>query len=331
MKAVVLEEFGGPEVLAIRDIADPVAGPDDVRIRVVATALNRADLLERQGRYPPPGNKPRYQIPGLEVSGVVDQVGERVVAYRPGDQVMALLSGGGYAEYVLTPERLTMPVPDRIELVNAAAIPEAFLTAFDALFTQGGATSGSRVLVHAGASGVGSAAIQMAHQFHMSVIATVGSQMKLEAARAFGADRVVNYRHEQFADAVMEWSQGAGVDVIVDFVGQSYFADNMRVLANDGTLVVVGTLSGTSTTLDLGTVLGKRLRIQGTTLRSRAIEKKMALIQRFLKEAWPLLEKGLISPVIDRCYDLENVAEAHRYLASNQNIGKVLIRVAPGA
>ncbi|PSR20031.1 MAG: NADPH quinone oxidoreductase [Sulfobacillus acidophilus] len=327
MKAVVLEEFGGPEVLTIREIPDPIAGPDEVRIRVSATALNRADLLERQGRYAMPGNKPRYQIPGLEVSGVVDQVGERVVAYRPGDRVMALLSGGGYAEYAVSPERLTMPVPVGIDIINAAAIPEAFLTAFDALFTQGGAGPGSRVLVHAGASGVGSAAIQLAHQFHMSVVTTVGSQIKLEAARAFGADHVVNYRHEPFADAVLDWSQGRGVDVILDLVGQSYFADNLRVLSHDGTLVVIGTLSGTATTLDLGIVLGNRLKIQGTTLRSRAVEKKMALIQRFLKEAWPLLDRGLIAPVIDSTYDLADIAEAHRYLVSNQNIGKVLVRV----
>lgn len=328
MKAVVLEQFGGPEVLTMREIPDPVAGPDEVRIRVACTALNRADLLERQGRYPPPGNAPRYQIPGLEVSGVVDQVGERVVAFRPGDEVMALLSGGGYAQYAVSLERLTMPVPAGVDLRNAAAIPEAFLTAFDALFNQGGAGPGSRVLIHAGASGVGSAAIQLAHQFRMSVITTVGSAKKGESAQSLGADRVVNYRQEQFAEAVLDWSKGQGVDVIVDLVGQSYFQDNLRVLASDGTLVVVGTMSGTKTTVDLGVVLAKRVRVQGTTLRSRPVEKKIFLVQRFLKEAWPLLERGLLSPVIDCTYDLEHVAQAHRYLESSQNIGKVLVRVS---
>lgn len=328
MKAVVLESFGGPDVLKVGEAPEPVMGPDDVRIRVAATALNRADLLEREGHYPPPGKPPTHQIPGLEVSGVVDRIGDRVTRYKPGDRVMALLTGGGYAEFAVSPERMTIPVPGRMGLEEAAAVPEAFLTAFDALYQQGGAGPGSRILVHAGASGVGSAALQLAHRNGMSVISTVGSQSKLEAARAFGADQVVNYRTDKFRDHVLTWTDGAGVDVILDFIGQSYLEDNLACLAPDGTMVLIGTLSGTEAPINLGIVLGKRLRIQGTTLRSRPLEKKMALVQRFIKEALPLFEAGLISPVIDRAYPLEQIHDAHRYMASNQNIGKILVRVA---
>ncbi len=327
MKAVVLESFGGPEVLRVREVPEPQAGPDEVRIRVAATALNRADLMEREGRYPPPGKPPRFQIPGLEVSGVVDQVGERVTAFQIGDRVMALLAGGGYAQAVVSHERLTMPVPDCITLERAAALPEVFLTAFDALHEQGGAHPGWRILVHAGASGVGSAAIQLARQQGMSVMATVGSHLKLEAARAFGADRVVNYRQEKFINAVEEWTGGVGVDVVIDFIGQDYLSDNLKALAPGGTLVVVGTLSGAQASLNLGMVLAKRLRIQGTALRSRPLDLKMALVRRFLREGWGLLASGSVKPVIDRVYPLQHVAEAHAYMASNQNIGKIVITV----
>lgn len=328
MQAVVLEKFGGPEVLGLASIPDPSAGPEEVRIRVMATALNRADLYERQGRYPPPGKAPRHQIPGLECSGIVDQVGERVTALKPGDEVMALLPGGGYAEYAVIHERLAMPVPAAISVTEAAAIPEVFLTAFDALYNQGGGAPGYRVLVHAGASGVGSAAIQMAHQLGMQVIATVGSQMKVEAARAFGANRVVNYRQESFLEAVRDWTQGEGVDLILDFIGQSYFDSNVKALAPEGTLVLIGALSGVEATINLGLIQARRLKIHGTALRSRALEKKMALVQQFHKEAGPLLASGRVKPVIDRVYPLSEIQEAHRYLESNQSIGKILIQVA---
>lgn len=327
MKAVVLEKFGGPEVLEVREVPTPEPGAEEVRIRVAATALNRADLLEREGRYPPPGRPPVFQIPGLEVSGTVDQVGERVTTFTPGDRVMALLPGGGYAEYAISPERLTMAVPDRLTLSDAAAIPEAFLTAFDALYLQGGGRASSRVLVHAGASGVGSAAIQLAHHTRMRVMATAGSEVKLQAASAFGADRVVNYRESAFYAAVQEWTGGQGVDLILDFVGQSYLQDNLRSLAPDGRLVLIGTLSGSQAGIDLGLVLGKRIRIQGTALRSRPLERKMALVQQFVREAGPLLAEGVITPVIDRHMPLADIQAAHEYMALNQNIGKIVVDV----
>ncbi|MCY0898347.1 MAG: NAD(P)H-quinone oxidoreductase [Firmicutes bacterium] len=329
MRAIVLEQYGGPEVLTMRDIPKPRTGPDEVLIRVHATALNRADLVQRQGRYPPPGKMGAYQVPGLEASGEVEAVGERVTLFQPGDRVMALLAEGGYAEYVAAHERLTMPIPENMSWEEASAIPEVFLTAFDALYNQGEARPGDAVLVHAGASGVGSAAIQLAHEGGMLVIATVGSQLKEEAARAFGADVVVNYRQEPFLPVVQRVTQNRGVDVILDFVGQQYLEANIEALAPDGTLVVIGTLSGSEGRLNLGLVLGRRLRIQGTALRSRPIERKMALVQQFLREAWPLLANGRVKPVIDRVYSLDKVADAHRYMASNQNIGKIVMAVSP--
>lgn len=327
MKAVVLGSFGGPEVLTIKEVPDPVPGPEEIRIRVAASALNRADLLERQGLYPPPGKKPEFQIPGLEVSGWVDAVGDRVTRFEPGDPVMALLTGAGYAEYALSHERLAMPVPSGLPVVEAAAIPEVFLTAFDALYARGGGKPGDRVLVHAGASGVGSAAIQLAHQAGFRVLATVGSQRKLEACYAFGADRVINYRTEPFREAVREWSANEGVDVILDFIGQQYLEDNLLSLAPEGVMVLIGTLSGSAASINLGIVLARRLKIHGTALRSRPLEQKMALVQAFQHQALAWLSSGAVKPVIDRAYPLAEVAEAHRYMESNQNIGKILVQI----
>lgn len=329
MKAVALTIFGGPEVLTVQEVPLPVPGPEEVRIRVRATALNRADLLEREGRYPPPGKRPTHQIPGLEVSGIVDQIGERVSMFAPGDRVMALLSGGGYAEYVVANERMTMAVPAHMELEHAAAIPEAYLTAFDSLYEQGAAYPSAGVLIHAGASGVGSAAIQLAKQANMSVITTVGSVEKANRVRALGADCVVNYHESSFVSVVKEWTHQKGVPVILDFVGQQYFEDNLRCLSPDGTIVLIGTLSGNQASIDLGLVLARRLRIQGTALRSRPLERKISLVQRFLREAWPLFQRDAIHPVIDRVYTLDQIQEAHRYMASNHNIGKIIVQVQP--
>lgn len=328
MRAVVLREFGGPEVLQFENVPVPTVGPDEVRIKVRATALNRADLAEREGHYPPPGKPPEYQIPGLECSGVVEAVGERVMDYAIGDEVMALLPGGGYAELVVVSERLVMPRPLPISVVQAAAIPEVFLTAFDALYFRGGARPGGRVLVHAGASGVGSAAIQLAHQVGIQVATTVGSQMKLEAVRAFGADLAINYRSEDFLQVVRDWSAGVGVDVVLDFIGKDYLADNLKALADDGTLVLIGALSGYQASINLGIVQARRLKIHGTALRSRPIENKMALVRAFTKEALPMMDSGRVKPVIDRTFSFAEIADAHRYMESNQNIGKIVIEVS---
>lgn len=327
MRAVVLERFGGPEVLTVGEIPEPRVGPEDVLIRVIATALNRADLAEREGRYPPPGKAPQYEIPGLEAAGIVERVGERVTGFEPGDRVMALLPGGGYAEFVAVHERLVMPVPEGIPVAEAAAIPEVFLTAYDALFNQGGARPGSRVLVHAGASGVGSAALQIARETGMRAMATVGSQLKAEAARAFGAEQVTNYREQRFLDGVEAWSQSQGVDVILDFVGQAYLHDNLKALAPGGTLVLIGALSGYEGAINLGLIQARRLKVHGTALRSRPLELKMGLVQQFIHEALWLFDTGRLKPVIDRAFPLDAIQEAHRYMESNQNIGKILIRI----
>lgn len=328
MRAVVLERYGGPEVLTIRDIPDPQVGGEQVRIRVQATALNRADIAEREGHYPPPGKPPTYEVPGLECSGVVDQVGSQVTLFKVGDPVMALLPYGGYAQYAVAHERLVMPVWAPVALVEAAAIPEVFLTAFDALFNQGGARPGYRILIHAGASGVGSAATEIAHHTGMQVITTVGSQMKVEASRAFGAHRVVNYHEEDFSKVVKSWTQSQGVDVILDFIGKDYLASNLGSLAAGGTLVLIGALSGIEGVVNLGLIQARRLRIQGTALRSRPLERKMDLVQQFIREMGPFFQTGKLKPVIDRVYPLDEVREAHQYMESNQNIGKVVLQVA---
>lgn len=327
MRAIVLEKFGGPEVLTVRDIPQPLAGPEEILIRIVATALNRADLAEREGRYPPPGKAPHYEIPGLEAAGVVEQVGDRVTCFRPGDRVMGLLPGGGYAEFVAIHERLAMPIPEGVPTVEAAAIPEVFLTAYDALFNQGGARPGARVLVHAGASGVGSAALQIARETGMRAMATVGSALKREAAQAFGAERVTNYREHRFLDDVGDWSHGQGVDVILDFVGQAYLPDNLKALAPGGTLVLIGALSGYDGAINLGLVQARRLKIHGTALRSRPLELKMALVQQFIDEVLWLFETGRVKPVIDRAFPLDAIQDAHRYMELNQNIGKIVIQI----
>lgn len=327
MRAVVLDQFGGPEVLRVREIPSPSAGPEEVLIKVFATALNRADLLEREGKYPPPGNPPRYQIPGLECAGEVIDVGDRVTKFKIGDRVMALLTGGGYAEYVTVHEQMAMTIPDRLGWSQAAAVPEAFLTAFDALFNKAEVSLGDRVMIHAGASGVGSAAIQLAKAVGARVLTTVGSVGKAEAVMSWGADRIVLYRSTSFLQEVKVWTRDQGVHAALDFVGQRYFSDNLMALSPGGTLVIIGTLSGTDASIDLGLLLARRLTVRGTVLRSRPVEEKMRLVQDFIRRGWPFLDNGQVKPVVDRQFSLDDAAEAHRYMATNQNIGKIVIAV----
>ncbi len=327
MKAIVLEKFGGPEVLTIREVDTPKAGPDDVVIRVETTAVNRADLLERQGHYPPPDPKPQHQIPGLECAGVVVDRGDRVTRFRIGDKVLALLPGGGYAEYVTCPEDLAWKKPETLTWVQAGAIPEVFLTAFDALWDKAGLMPGERVLIHAAAGGVGSAAVQLAARAGLQVAATTGSAKKVSFIRNLGANLVVNYHEQDFVEEIKEWSRGRGVDAVIDFVGQDYLSKNLQSLATGGTLVVVGTLSGSSAPLDLRQVLGRRLTIRGTALRSRPRPDKMRLVQTFAERTTDDFITGQLKPIIDRVLPLDQIGEAHRILASNQTLGKVVIAV----
>lgn len=327
MKAIVLERFGGPEVLTLRHIDQPTPGPDDVLIEVATTAVNRADLLERQGHYPPPDPKPRYQIPGLECAGVIVEKGERVTRFALGDKVLALLPGGGYAEYVTCPEDLAWKMPHSLTWPQAGAIPEVFLTAFDALWDKAGLMPGDRVLIHAAAGGVGSAAVQLAVRAGIQVAATAGSAPKVDFVRSLGADLTVNYHEQDFVAAVHEWSGGRGVHAVIDFVGKDYLTRNLKAMAAGGTLVVVGTLSGVEAPLDLREILGRRLTIRGTALRSRPRPDKMRLVQAFAERTTTDFITGRLRPIIDRVLPLTEVSEAHRILASNQTVGKVVLAV----
>ncbi|MBE3589293.1 MAG: NAD(P)H-quinone oxidoreductase [Firmicutes bacterium] len=327
MRAIVLEGYGGPEVLRWREVPDREPAADEVRVRVHATAVNRADILQRMGGYPPPGPKPEVELPGLEFAGEIDAVGRDVHGFRPGDRVMGLLAGGGYAEYVTTHHRLLMPIPDGLSFEEAAAIPEAWLTAYDALFMWAGARMGDRVLVHAGGSGVGTAATQLARAIGATVWTTVGSAEKAERSRALGAKRAIVYRQEDFVAVLREETGGRGADIILEFVGAPYLARDIEVAAVGGRIVVIGTMGGSHAQVPLGPLLAKRLRIQGTTLRSRPLEAKAALTQDFAVHALPLFAEGVLRPVVDRVFPVQEAAEAHRYMEANRNFGKIVLRV----
>jgi len=324
MRAVVLESYGGPEVLAIRDVPDPVAGPEEVLVDVVATAVNRADLLQRMGLYP--GPPMLHEIPGLEFAGRVAAVGERVDAAIVGSEVMGIVGGGGYAERVVVPERQLMGVPPVVGLPDAGAVPEVFITAYDALVLQGGLTAGGWALVHAGASGVGTAAIQLVHAVGARVAVTC-SAGKVDACQALGADVVVDYDAEDFVGAALAATGGVGVDVVLDVIGGEYVARNLAATRVGGRIVQVGVMGGGRADVPAGELLRKRITWIGTVLRARPVEEKIAVSRRCAHDLLPLFGSGALRPVIDRRYRLDQVAEAQEYVASNANVGKVLLEV----
>lgn len=325
MRAVVLTSYGGPDVLSISEIEDPSVGPEDVLVDIRATALNRADLLQRMGRYPGPPTT--YEIPGLEFAGRVSAVGASVQQWSVGDEVMGITGGGGYAEKIAVHERMLMPRPRSISLDDAAAIPEVFLTAFDALVVQGGLSSGRWALVHAGGSGVGTAAMAIASAIGARVIVTA-SAGKVDRCRELGAAAAVDYRSERFVDVVKELTSGRGVDVVLDVIGGEYTVDNIKSLRTGGRIIQVGVMGSGTVELPLGLMLPKRASLIGTVLRSRPLEEKIALTQRFIDEMLPRFDDGTMAPVIDRRFPLDEIALAHEYLASNASVGKVLIDIA---
>jgi putative PIG3 family NAD(P)H quinone oxidoreductase len=322
MRAVVLEDHGGPEVLVVRDVPDPVPGPDEVLVDVTGTAVNRADLLQRMGLYP--GPPMAHEVPGLEFAGRVAARGERVTEWSEGDEVMGIVGGGAYAERLTVHERQVLPVPPEVGLADAPAIPEAFITAYDALVIQGGLASGRRALVHAGASGVGTAAIQIAHAVGARVAVTT-STGKVEACRALGADLVVDYTQEDFVEAVQAFSGGEGVDVVLDVVGGDYVDRNLACTRVRGTVVQVGIMGSGAAQVSVGMLLQKRLTLVGTVLRARPLEEKIAVTQRVRAEVLPRFADGTLRPVIDRRYRLDEVADAHRRMEANENVGKLVI------
>jgi putative PIG3 family NAD(P)H quinone oxidoreductase len=322
MRAVVLHSHGGPEVLTVEDVPDPVPGPDEVLVEVAATALNRADLLQRMGWYPDPrGRQP--EIPGLEFAGTVSAVGERARMWRVGDRVMGIEAGGAYAQRIATHERQLLAVPEGIDLVAAAAIPEVFLTAWDALVLQGGLTSGRWALVHAGASGVGTASIQIAKAIGARIAVTC-SAGKVDACRALGADLVLERSpHDWLAAARGAVPQG--FDTVLDVIGGDEVGRNLQAVAVRGTIVQVGLMGGGTTPVDVGLLLGKRATWVGTTLRTRPLEEKVGVTRRFAAEVLPLFDAGLLRPVIDSVYPFDQIADAHRHMERNANTGKIVV------
>jgi NADPH2:quinone reductase len=319
--ALVLETHDGPDSLTVRDVPDPVPGPEEVLVAVAGAGVNRADLLQTRGRYP--GPPMAHEIPGMELAGQVIATGERATIWAVGDRVMGIVGGGGYAERIAVHERQLLAVPESLDLVDAGAIPEVFVTAWDA-FVQGGLTAGRVVLVHAGASGVGTAAIQIAKAMGATVIVTTSTR-KVDACRALGADVVVDYGRDDFVSAVKE---AGGADVVLDVVGGDYLARNVDALRVGGTIVQVGVMGGGSAQFPLGALLPKRATIVGTVLRGRPIEEKVAVTQRFAREVLPWLADGTIRPVIDARYALVDAPDAHRRMEANDTIGKLLLEVA---
>ncbi len=323
MHAISVDTKSEDRALRWEEAADPVAGAGEVIVDIHATAVNRADLLQRSGHYPPPPGAP--DILGLEMAGVVaDPAGSDLAA---GDRVCALLAGGGYAERVAVDARLLLPVPDDWPMTRAAALPEVFLTAFVNLFGEAGLQGGEIVLIHAGASGVGSAAIQLARHAGCRVLASAGNDLKRERCRQFGAEFVCDSREEGFADEVTGSLNGAGVDVILDVAGGSHLSRNLHCLAPKGRLVLLSLLGGRNSEIDLGLVLTRRLRIIGSLLRSRPVDEKAQIVADFRARFWDPLLAGTIQPVVDRVLPIADAQEAHDVLSANANVGKVVLEV----
>ena len=326
MRAIVIARPGGPEVLEVRDVARPVPGADQILVRVHATAVNRADLLQRRGHYPVPADAPQ-DIPGLEYAGTVEHLGEGAERWSIGDRVMGITGGGSYAEYVVVHEDEALPIPERLSFDEAAAIPEVFLTADDALFTLMRLHSGESVLIHAAASGVGTAAIQLARAVGAMTIGTSRSPEKLERMHACGLDHSIDSSRLDFADEVMRIT-GTGVDGVLDLVGGGYMSRNVYCAALRGRIILVGLTAGNRAELDLSSVLRKRLTIRGTVMRARTLDEKIAVARAFAARSLPLFASGEIAPVIDRVMPLESVVDAHEALEANETVGKVVLRVS---
>jgi putative PIG3 family NAD(P)H quinone oxidoreductase len=322
--AVQISQVGGPEVLVWAQVLDPAPpGPGEVALDVAATAVNRADLLQRQGHYPsPPGSAP---YPGLECSGVVAALGAGVQGWSVGDQAVALLGGGGYAEKVVAPVGQLMPVPDGVDLISAAALPEVTCTVWSNLFMLAGLRPTETLLVHGGASGVGTMAIQLAAVSGSRVLVTAGSDAKIARCLELGAHAGINYRDEDFVARTVELTDGRGADVVLDNMGAAYLARNTEVLATNGRLVVVGMQGGSRAELDLGALMAKRAAVIATSLRARPAAEKAAICRSVVEHVWPMLAAGRVRPIVDRVLPMSQAAAAHRVVEASEHVGKVLL------
>jgi putative PIG3 family NAD(P)H quinone oxidoreductase len=328
MRAVLMDGFGGPEVLRLGEAPRPESGPGQVLIRVAATSVNRADLQQRAGNYPPPPGE--SEILGLEVAGVIEELGEGVTEWRVGDRVMTLVGGGGYAEYAVAPASTLLPVPDGLDLMQAAAITEVWITAYLNVFREAGLRPGETLLVHGGASGVGTAAIQLAKALGPSpVIVTVGSEDKAAACKALGADHAILYKSEDFSKRALELTEGRGANVILDHIGGKYLEPNLACLALYGRLVIIGLLGGAKAELNIGRLMVKRQRIIGSVLRARPVKEKAEIATAFRDQVLPRFATGELRPVIHAVLPLEDARRAHELMAANANTGKLVLQVDP--
>lgn len=323
MRAVVCDGAGGTDVLRVAEIPDPVANEGEVVIDVAAAGLNRADLLQRQGHYPPPLGAPGTI--GMECSGVISHVGANVTGFALGDKVCALLAGGGYAEKVAVPAAQVLPIPDGLDLVSAAALPEATATVWSNVFMDAGLSKGEWLLVHGGASGIGTMAIQLAVAIKAKVLCTVGSAEKMEFCTRLGADVAINYREADFESVVLEATNRAGADVILDIMGAKYLEPNIRTLAYDGRLVVIGMQGGTSGTLDLGRLLSRRAKVMASALRPRSVVEKGRIMTEVRHNVWPLITAKKVRPVVHSTLPLDQVQAAHELMESSGHTGKILL------
>jgi NADPH:quinone reductase len=315
---------GGPEVLRVAERPSPIPGPGEVLIDVAAAGVNRPDVMQRRGAYPPPPGA--SDIPGLEVSGAIAALGDGVRDWRMGDAVCALVSGGGYATMCVAPAGQCLPVPVSLDMVAAAAVPETFFTVWTNVFERGRLHAGETALFHGGASGIGTTAIQLAAARGARVFVTAGSDEKCRACEALGADHAINYRTHDFIEVIRERTAGRGVDLVLDIVGGSYVPRNLAVLAMDGRLVQIGLMSGdASARIDLRSILGRRLTITGSTLRPRTVAEKTGIAGELRRDVWPLIERGVVTPVVHRTFPLAQAGAAHQMMEASEHVGKIVL------
>ncbi len=326
MKAIIIKKSGGPEVLQIKKVAQPVPGKDELLVQVKAAGINRADILQRRGKYPvPPGSS---DILGLEISGIILEKGQECRRWKIGQKIFGLLGGGGYAEYACIHQDMAMPIPDHLSFEEAAAVPEAFLTAYQSIVWLGRLNQNETILIHAGASGVGTAAIQLAREIGADVMITAGSDKKINYCTQLGANLAINYKSSNFDEQVLKETAGNGVDLILDFVGESHWDQNMTVLAPDGRMVILATMGGSLIpNFDLRLFMRKRLTLSGSTLRNRDLSYKIRLTREFAEFALPRFSGNKLVAVVDKVFPWEKVSEAHYYMEENRNIGKIVLAV----
>jgi NADPH2:quinone reductase len=330
MKAIAITQPGGPEVLQIADRPTPTPKPGEVLIKVMAAGINRPDVAQRKGNYPPPAGAPQ-DIPGLEIAGIITELGTNVTRWKVGDKIFALVIGGGYAEYCTAPEGQCLPIPENLSFAEAASLPETFFTVWSNMFDRGRLQPGETLLVHGGSSGIGVAAIQMATALGCKVYVTAGSDEKCQFCEDLGAAKAINYKNENFSEAVAKLTDGKGVDVILDMIGGDYTALNIKNLANDGRLVLINAMKGKNVEIDLAEVMRKRIYITGSMLRSRDVAFKSAIAQNLEKHIWPLLASGKIKPVVYKIFPAAEASEAHRLMESSEHMGKIVLEFAAGS